>query len=205
MLQLLVFPFSLPSSQMIFFLITVFKNYFFNVEKIWKSYWTALGHSASPSSQWADGWTIHRIKEEAGKIPCAKRSLARPSPGWGCLHSTHSHFTQLAPSSPWPIHGMWAAEKGKAILESGGYRRVLEAEGGGSERLSPQAASSRQPSRRMGKRGCPLRGWSPTHIYCVRPQLSGSPPLSLSLHPSWPQSLRRQWSKTERQRQLAVI
>ncbi|EDK98020.1 mCG127543 [Mus musculus] len=40
MLQLLVFPFSLPSSQMIFFFlnITVFKNYFFNVEKIWKSY-----------------------------------------------------------------------------------------------------------------------------------------------------------------------
>ena len=55
MLQLLVFPFSLPSSQMIKKKITVLKNYFLNVEKIWKSYWTALGHSASPSSQWADG------------------------------------------------------------------------------------------------------------------------------------------------------
>lgn len=39
MLQLLVVPFSLPSSQMISLKnITVFKNYFFNVEKIWKSY-----------------------------------------------------------------------------------------------------------------------------------------------------------------------
>lgn len=55
--------------------------------------------------------------------------------GWGCLHSTYSHFIQLAPSSPCPIHGMWAAERGKAILESGGYRRVLEAKGGGYERL----------------------------------------------------------------------
>lgn len=51
------------------------------------------------------------------------------------------HFFQLDPSSPEPVHGMWAAEKGKAILESDGNRRVLEAEGRGVGRLSPPLAA----------------------------------------------------------------
>lgn len=66
MLQLLVFPFPFPPAKWFLKNITVFKNYFFNVEKIWKSYWTASGNTASPSSQWADGWTIHKVKEEVG-------------------------------------------------------------------------------------------------------------------------------------------
>lgn len=51
------------------------------------------------------------------------------------------HFFQLDPSFPEPVHGMWAAEKGKAILESDGNRRVLEAEGGGVSGLIPPPAA----------------------------------------------------------------
>lgn len=67
------------------------------------------------------------------------------------------HFFQLDPSSPQPVRGMRAAEKGKAILESDGNRRALEAEGGGVGSLSPPPAVG-QPGHRPGKPGCPLRG-----------------------------------------------
>lgn len=80
--------------------------------------------------------------------------------GWGCLHSTHSRFFQLDPSSPDPIHGRWAAERSKASLESDGNREVLEAEDGGDEGASllkqvSTALSAASPQD--GKRGCPLR------------------------------------------------
>lgn len=118
-------------------------------------------------------------------------------PGTGCLASTQSLSFQRNPSSPTPSGecGLW---KGKATPESDGNRR-------GSDRL--EALSSRVLSAAWpqdGRRGCPLRSWSPIHICFMRPQLAGSPPLILSWHQGWPQPWRRPWSETERQRQLAA-
>lgn len=198
MLQLLVFPFSLPSSQMIFLKnITVFKNYFFNVEKIWKSYWTAVGYSASPSSQWADGWTTHRTKDEAGKSPCACCALPKlsqpsshrqPFPSTGCL--------LLLPS----------AERGLPRKEKL-FQRAMVQEGLRSwgQWWWVRGTLLRQPG--MGWESVVAHGEAevPLTLYFMRPQLSGSPPACLSLRQSWSPVRKKALIQIERQNRPAVL
>lgn len=180
MLPLLVFPFSLPSSQMIKKKkITVFKNYFFNVEKIWKSYWTASGPSAPPPSQWADGWA-HRTQEEPAGSLC--RTVLRTSfPGAGCLASTQSLSFQRNPSSPNPIRGMWVLERQSHSGEqSDGNRRGsdrLEALSSGtvSSVLSaawPQDRKAWLPTERLKSHSHLLHGTSARRLTTFVPLLA---------------------------------
>lgn len=144
----------------------------------------SLRHSASPSSQWADGRTIHGVKDEAGKIPCARGSLALPFPrGWKYLRSTDSRSfstgSSFPPPPPWKVLGSREAEP---LMESDGNRRVWEAKGGSRGGLSPQAGQHCalcSLDAGWGKRGCPLSSGGPTHTHFMRPQLSGSPPSCL--------------------------
>lgn len=163
------------------------------LKKIRKSYWTAFRHSASPSSQWAAGWTVHRTKDKAGKIPHVL-GLALP-PVLGGPSLLPQTFLSARSLLPCPIHGMecglWerqshSGDHGKEGLRSpGGRPQEALCSGGISSVLLGQ------PCRRMGPSGCPQRGWSPTHVDSLRSQRSGSPPWCLSLHPSWPPVLMK--------------
>lgn len=119
----------------------------------------SLGPTASPSSQWADGWTIYRIKREAGKVPCAEWSLALPPCGWGLLSQCPQpllSFGSLPPSHPWNV-GYWERQSHS--------RQPWWQESLRSRRWRSMASSvlSGQPRLGMGQRGCSW-GWGPTHI-----------------------------------------
>lgn len=177
-LQLLVFPFPFPPAKWFLKNITVFKNYFFNVEKIWKSYWTASGNTASPSSQWADGWTIHKVKEEVGggqQEPCAVWSLALPPEGRAFTESA-AGFSTWIPSPP--INGtglLRKAEPGLQGLRSQRWRwqrQPLQA-------LLAVCALGSLPL--LEKLGCPGKAQVPLPLHFRRPHR-----LEASLQ-SWPQ------------------
>lgn len=68
----------------------------------------------------------------SGPLPAVPRA-------GGTLTAPHSLFFHLD-THPHPVHGMWAAERGRAILKSHGNRRVSGAEGEGEkEACSPLA------------------------------------------------------------------
>lgn len=125
MLQLLVVPFSLPSSQMIKKKKSQFLKIIFSMLK---KYGKAIEQPQGTlplhlHSEQMDGQsTESKRRQESplvldGPLHCHPQGRAR-------LLSTHGRFFQMKPSSPDPIHGMWATGKGKAILESDGNRRT---------------------------------------------------------------------------------
>lgn len=84
------------------------------------------------------------------EVPCLT------SQGWGALQSIHSIFIQLDPLTN-PIHGRWAAERGKAIPESRGLRR----QGWRWQRWGSSPSGRAFCSGRW--ENCPLTRWSGTH------------------------------------------
>lgn len=100
-----------------------------------------------------------RVKEEAGsKSPCAEWSLALP-PEAGALAAPAALFSAWIP--PPPIHGTWAAEKGRATGTGGSSKQKVR----GTGATPPGTVScvcSWQPCLWMEK----LRGpWgSPSHL-----------------------------------------
>lgn len=109
-------------------------------------------------------------------------------PRAGGVFKAPSCYFQLDPSSPsWSIkYGL--RRKAEPVLESGGNRRVLEAEGGGTGRLSPSEAAGKQCALWAA---LPLAGKarSPAERLKSHSRLlpetsgppSGSPPLCFSL------------------------
>lgn len=96
--------------------------------------------------------------------------------------SAGSHLHTLS-----PIHRMWLLRK-----VSRGCKKS-------------RGSFLRQLGHRMWDCGFPLRSWSSTNILLSKTSTLRLTTLCLSLHQSWPRSLGRQWSKIERQSQLACI
>lgn len=68
-----------------------------------------------------------RVKEEAGsKRPCAEWSLALPPEG-PAFHRPAASFSTWIP--PPPIHGTWAAEKGRAMVTGGSSKQEVKGTG----------------------------------------------------------------------------
>lgn len=113
------------------------------------------------------------VKEEAGgKSPCAEWSLALPPKGRG-LPSTHSHVFSLDPTPP--IHGIWAAEKGRATVTGGSSKQKVK----GTGATPPGTVScvcSWQPRLWIEKLGGPGAGCRPPHTSLP----ATSPPSRLS-------------------------
>lgn len=98
MLQLLVSPFSLPSSQMIFKKISQFLKTIFS---LLKKYWKAIGQPQGTlpvhlHSEQTDGQsTESKMRQARSLVPSGP--LPYLPEGWGCHQSTHSHFFHLDP------------------------------------------------------------------------------------------------------------
>lgn len=98
MLQLLVSPFSLPSSQMIFKKISQFLKTIFS---LLKKYWKAIGQPQGTlpvhlHSEQTDGQsTESKMRQARSLVPSGP--LPYLPEGWGCHQSTHRHFFHLDP------------------------------------------------------------------------------------------------------------
>lgn len=82
----------------------------------------SLRHTASPSSQWAEGWAVQSQSEAAGgggrQDPvCAEWSPASLLGAAGSQHPQPCSLSTWIP--PPPIHGAWAAERGRATGTEG--------------------------------------------------------------------------------------
>lgn len=148
-------------------------------------------------SRWMDNLQNQRGGQQGPLcwvVPC----LASPRVGVLSQHpQPHLSFGSLPPSHPWNV-GYWERQSHsreswwQESLRSRRWRSVVS------------SALSGQPRLGTGQRVAAPEAEVPLTFYFLRPQLSGSPPLCLSSHQSWPQSLRRQWSKMKRQSQPAV-
>lgn len=154
------------------------------MEKLLNSH-RALCLSIFTVSRWMDN---PQTKDEARKIPFDKYSLVQASPG-STFSAPTGHFLQqnlpVYPilSHPWNV-GCWERQ---SLRESQGNRRVAEVRAGGWRRGSLLG----QPGHRKGKRGVYWKAETSLTFDLMRAQLSGTPPLCLSLYWSWPPILRK--------------
>lgn len=185
MLQLLVFPFSLPSSQMIFFLKK--KSQFLKIIfSMLKKYGKAIKQPSGTlplhlHSEQMDGQSTEPKTRHMRSL-----SLALPSAGFPskCLPSTHRTF--LSMDSPLgPIPSMECGRLGMA--KPLGVPRQQEGHGWGGDR--EDLCSGRLATK--WECGAPGEAEIPLTLCRMRPQLPGAPPLSLSLYQSWPPVLRK--------------